>query len=140
MITFHFFRLSAGEWIHLLPLSILSMSEWLMDALPCQTCRIITRAVLIKGISMNYNHTVCLKYFSLFYNIDLYLFLYFHRTKLLIAAIIQIEFFSFFFPQVLNDILKKIEISGEGEWCWLFKVNSLKSNSLQKENTDKFLS
>lgn len=116
---FPFFRHSADGWIHLLPLSILSMSEWLMDALPCQTCCITTSAVLIKVTSVNYDRTVCLKYFSLFYSIDLYLFLYFHRTRLLIAAITQIEFFSLFFPQVLNDILKKIslEIPGEGEWC-----------------------
>lgn len=57
-----------------------------MDALLCWT-------VLI--ISVNYEHSVYLKYFSLLHNIPLYLFLYLHRIKLLIAIIMQIEFLSF---------------------------------------------
>lgn len=59
-----------------------------MDALLCWTG-------LIKIISVDYEHRVYLMYFSLLYNIPLYLFLYLHRTKLLIAIIMQIEFLSF---------------------------------------------
>lgn len=59
-----------------------------MDALLCWT-------VLIKIISVNYEHRVYLKYFSLLYNIPLCLFLYLPRIKLLIAIIMHIEFLSF---------------------------------------------